>query len=122
MKFKYTIKDNIMVITFDGNFIGEENGPEIIEVINNQINNGIKLCAVDVSKIKIIHSSGIGILITILIKFRNKSGEVILINPSNQVRKFLVITKLDTIFNIAEDMQQAINQLNNNLSIKKNNE
>ena len=113
MKFNYKSEGNIMIIDFDGDLIGEENGPDIIEVVNNQISEGKTKCAVDISKVKYINSSGIGVLITILTKFRNKSGEVILINPSDHVKKLLVITKLNAIFNIADNMQQAMTQLNN---------
>lgn len=111
MKFNYVTEENIMVINFEGDLIGEENGPEIIEAVNDRINDGIKLCAVDISNVRYINSSGIGVLITILTKFRNKNGEVILINPSDHVRKLLVITKLNAIFNISETMQEAKSNL-----------
>ncbi len=111
MKFNHKVEGNIMTIAFDGDLIGEENGPEIIEIVNNTINDGISLCAVDISKVRYINSSGIGVLITILTKFRNKKGEVVLINPSEHVKKLLVITKLNAIFNIADDMKEAIGVL-----------
>lgn len=112
MKFNYKTEEDMMVITFDGDLIGEENGPEIIEAVNDQINNGLKLCVVNISKVRYINSSGIGVLITILTKFRNKDGEVVLINPSDHVKKLLVITKLNAIFTIADDLEQAKSKLN----------
>jgi anti-sigma B factor antagonist len=70
---------------------------------------------VDIAKIRFINSSGIGVLITILTKFRNKGGEVVLVKPSEQLKKLLIITKLNSIFTVVEDKEAAINQLKNNL-------
>ena len=94
MKFNHSINDGLVVIEFAGDLIGEENGPEIIEVVNDALNENNTLCAIDISQVRYINSSGIGVLITILTKFRNKGGEVVLINPSEHVKKLLVITKL----------------------------
>ena len=42
-------------------------------------------------------------LVSLLTKFRNRGGELVLINPSEHMRKLLIITKLNAIFTIAED-------------------
>ena len=65
----------------------------------------------DISNVRYINSSGIGVLITILTKFRNKGGEVVLIKPSEQVKKLLIITKLNAIFNVVEKKEEAIERL-----------
>ena len=107
MKFSFEVVDDAMVIMFDGDLIGEENGPEIVEAIAETIESGVVKCIIDISKVRYINSSGIGVLITILTKFRNKGGEVVLVNPSDQVRKLLVITKLNNIFTIVEHAEEA---------------
>lgn len=60
---------------------------------------------------RFINSTGIGVLVSILTKFRNQRGELVLINSSEYTRKLLVITKLDTIFIIAADDVSAAEQL-----------
>ena len=70
-------------------------------------------CAIDLSEVRYMNSSGIGVLITILTKFRNKGGEVVLIKPSDQIRKLLVITKLNAIFTIVESEEEAKTKLTN---------
>jgi len=47
------------------------------------------------------------VLITILTKFRNKGGEVFLMKPSETVQKLLVITKLNAIFNVIQNEEEA---------------
>jgi len=111
MKHSYKINGDILELKFSGDLIGENNGPVIIELINDIINKGVKLCSVDIAEVRYINSSGIGVLITILTKFRNKDGEVVLINPSEQVKKLLIITKLNAIFNIVDSQPEANEKL-----------
>ncbi len=89
MKYQYDIEDSILTLTLDGDLIGENRGPELMELANEQVNNDVKHCAIDISEVRFINSSGIGVLITLLTKFRNVDGEVVLINPSEQVKKLL---------------------------------
>lgn len=112
MKFDFELQDDLIIISFDGDLIGEENGPSILEVVNKNIQEGVIKCAIDISKVRYINSSGIGVLITILTKFRNKEGEVVLVNPSDQVKKLLVITKLNNIFTIEDDLEAVRKVLN----------
>jgi len=111
MNYKHVIKDQILELIFNGDLIGENNGPAIIELVNDIISRDIKLCLVDISDVRYVNSSGIGVLITVLTKFRNKGGEVILINPSEQVKKLLIITKLNAIFNVVDSREEAISKL-----------
>jgi anti-sigma B factor antagonist len=114
MKFKHEIKEGkILLLTLSGDLIGEDNGASILELATDQIKNNIRYCIVDISNIRYINSSGIGVLITILTKFRNKGGEVYLVKPSENVKKLLIITKLNAIFNVAENEETAIKGLLN---------
>jgi anti-sigma B factor antagonist len=111
MKYENNTSDGILEFVFAGDLIGENHGPELMEIAQNEIGNGIRLCMIDISEVRYINSSGIGVLITILTKFRNKDGEVILINPSEQVKKLLIITKLHAIFNIVDSREEAVQSL-----------
>jgi anti-sigma B factor antagonist len=113
MDFKHEIVNNkILIIRMSGDLIGENNGPELIQLINGKIEEGFFHCAVDLSDVRYMNSSGIGILITLLTKFRNHEGEMALIRPSDNIRKLLIITKLNKIFSISETREEAIRVLN----------
>lgn len=112
MKYSHKIEDSILKLMLKGDLIGEDSGVDLIELVNDQIQKDIKLCIIDISELRYINSSGIGVLITILTKFRNKGGEVCLLKPSESVQKLLIITKLNAIFTIAEDENQAKELLN----------
>jgi anti-sigma B factor antagonist len=102
MNFSHEIRNGKLIIGLSGDLIGEDNGTAIIEVVNNAIQEKVLSCIVDISNLRYINSSGIGVLITILTKFRNKGGEVYLMKPSESVQKLLVITKLNAIFQIIQ--------------------
>ncbi|HEY8400264.1 MAG TPA: STAS domain-containing protein [Cytophagaceae bacterium] len=111
MKFDSSIKDNVLKIQLQGDLIGENSGLELVDFVNDKINDSVVLCAIDLSGVRYMNSSGIGVLITLLTKFRNKGGEVVLINPSDQIKKLLIITKLNSIFSIVDSEEEAISTL-----------
>ncbi len=113
MKYQYDIEDSVCILTLKGDLIGENRGPELMELANEQVNNDIIHCAIDISEVRFINSSGIGVLISLLTKFRNVDGEVVLINPSDQVKKLLIITKLNAIFTIVDSKDEAFLELKN---------
>ena len=111
MDFKQEVKDGIIHLHLSGDLIGENNGPGILEALNDQINEGYYKAIIDISEVRYMNSSGIGVLITVLTRLRNKGGEVVLLNPSEQVKKLLVITKLNNIFNIYDNVDEAVSHL-----------
>jgi anti-sigma B factor antagonist len=113
MKFEQKIQNGIFTIQLSGDLIGENSGTNLLDAVNNALQGNILTCVIDISELRYINSSGIGVLITILTKFRNKNGEVYLMNPSENVKKLLVITKLNAIFQIVqseEEVQKLINK------------
>ena len=82
MKYNTTIKENILFLHLEGDLIGESNGLELMDLVSDKLNESVSRCAIDLALVRYMNSSGIGVLITLLTKFRNKGGELILINPS----------------------------------------
>ncbi len=111
MKYTQEVSDNILKLNFSGDLIGENNGPELVELANDVIANGTNHCLLDIANVRYINSSGIGVLITLLTKFRNKGGDLYLINPSDHVNKLLIMTKLQAIFNIAGSEEEVLQKI-----------
>ncbi len=108
MVFNYETKENTLIIRLSGDLIGEDTGMTVLEKVNSSIHDKVIKCIIDISELRYINSSGIGVLITILTKFRNKGGEVYLLKPSESVQKLLVITKLNAIFHIIQTEEEAL--------------
>lgn len=111
MKLESTVTEDIVYVRLQGDLIGSPDTQQLIELVNNSINETKLLCAVDLSQVRFINSSGIGVLVSLLTKFRNRGGEMVLINPSDQIRKLLIITKLNNIFTITETDKAAAEML-----------
>src|SRR3954471_12730221 len=108
MTFEKEVKDNALIIRLSGDLIGEDNGVNILQVVSDSIQQNVLTCIIDISRLRYINSSGIGVLITVLTKFRNKGGEVYLMRPSENVKKLLVITKLNAIFQIIQSESEVV--------------
>ena len=108
MNFAQEIKSNTLVLRISGDLIGEDNGVSLIDAVSDALSHKVPACIIDISELRYINSSGIGVLITILTKFRNKGGDVYLMKPSENVKKLLVITKLNAIFQVVQSEEEAI--------------
>ncbi|MDX2305173.1 MAG: STAS domain-containing protein [Microscillaceae bacterium] len=106
------IAENILLIEFFGNLIKDDHA-ENLQQVEEYLLGGIRLCIANLSNATYINSAGISLLVRILTKFRSKNGEMILIKPSENIYKLLIITKLIAIFTIAQDQEEAIKILKN---------
>lgn len=108
MNFGQEIKSNTLILRISGDLIGEDTGARLIDAVSDALSHKVAACIIDISELRYINSSGIGVLITILTKFRNKGGDVYLMKPSDNVKKLLVITKLNAIFQVVQSEEEAI--------------
>lgn len=63
---------------------------------------------VDFSKINYIDSTGIGELVGYLGRFQDASRKLILVNPSERIRKLLEVARLLELFPIYETVDEAV--------------
>ena len=63
---------------------------------------------IDLSKINYIDSTGIGELVGYLGRFRDRDRKLILINPSERIRRLLAVAQLDTLFPTYDDVPSAV--------------
>lgn len=112
MKLENKINGNALFITIDGDLIGENSGAEIVGLVSDSLNDKVNSCTLNLTNVRYMNSSGIGVLITLLTKISNKGGKFILISPSEQVQKLLQITKLADVFQIVKSEEEAITSIN----------
>jgi anti-sigma B factor antagonist len=108
MTYTSEVKNSTLIIRLSGDLIGENGGTGVMTVVSDALQQNIKNSIIDIAGLRYINSSGIGVLITILTKFRNRGGEVYLLNPSESVKKLLVITKLNAIFQVIQSEEEVI--------------
>lgn len=112
MKLNFSQKKDTKAhyIFMEGDLIGDEVGPRIVELISDSLLEGAKMVVIDLEKVRYISSSGLGLLITLLTKMRNAGGELVLTAPSEHVKKLLLITKLNGIFKVLDSIEELASQ------------
>ena len=85
----------------------------IFHNFQSSIEEGIKQFIVDLSKLSIINSVGINLLLRILKKVQQVSGQLLLTNASAQVLHLLNITKLTNVFTIKNSVEEAMDTIEN---------
>ena len=106
-----TVQNGILFIRLEGDLIGSPDTDQLLQSINIHLGEEVNQCAIDLSEIRYINSTGIGVLVSLLTKFRSRGGELVLINPADHPKKMLAVTKLNNIFTVAADEASARQQL-----------
>ena len=106
-----TLTDGVLYISVVGDLIGPPDTQPLLDAVNQHIEEAITNCAIDLSEVRYINSTGIGTLVSLLTKFRSRGGELVLINPADHPRKMLALTKLNNIFTVTADQAAARQQL-----------
>lgn len=63
---------------------------------------------IDLAKINYIDSTGIGELVGYLGRFRDLDRKLILVNPSERIRRLLHVAQLDTLFPTFDSLEAAL--------------
>lgn len=109
MSFSFNIikEEGYIHVALEGNLISKQQVEGLINEIDFFNNEGINKVIIDLSKMQYMNSTGLSILINIFTKTRSKGGEVIITNIPEKINKLLVITKLNSIFNIEDSVEDA---------------
>jgi anti-sigma B factor antagonist len=108
MKVSIDEKFNAAVIELKGNLIGGDNAQLFRDKIYDLIKQNKQNIIVDMSDVKFVNSSGIGILISGFTTVKNAGGDLKLASISDKVQGVLGITKLNQIFSIYNSVDDAV--------------
>lgn len=111
---KNEIKNGVLVISLEGNLLGENTNGPVMDLLKTNLDAGNKKVLINLSDMKFINSTGLGMLMTALSKTRNAGGELALCALPEQMKKLLQITKLESLFPVQADEAAAITFLNSN--------
>ena len=97
----------VTVVKVEGQLI-VGNRQELKELVFAALDNGERRILIDFSQTGYIDSSGLGALVSISKRVREAGGELRLSGLNEDLRSLFELTKLDTLFAIAETPQQAL--------------
>ena len=97
----------VLIVEVEGQLI-LGNRQELKATIQQALDNGERKLLVDFAKTGYIDSSGLGALVSISKKVREQGGELRLSGLNEDLRSLFELTKLDTLFAIADSSAQAL--------------
>jgi anti-sigma B factor antagonist len=100
-------QSGVAVVQVEGQLV-VGNRQELKDLVQAALDKGERRMLIDFSRTGYIDSSGLGALVSISRKIREAGGELRLSGLNEDLRSLFELTKLDTLFAIAETPQQAL--------------
>jgi anti-sigma B factor antagonist len=100
--------DGFTLLNVEGVIKLGESAQFFAQTLERTLSDDLGHVIIDFSKINFIDSTGIGELVGYLGRFRNSKRELILVNPSERIRKLLQVARLDTLFPTYDSVEAAI--------------
>jgi anti-sigma B factor antagonist len=88
--------------------MGGEDTKNFNETLHKLIEEDKKNVIIDVSHVKFMNSSGLGMLIGGLTTVKKSEGRLILAGVTEKIESLLIITKLITIFETSDSVDDAV--------------
>ncbi|MCA9739109.1 MAG: STAS domain-containing protein [Gemmatimonadota bacterium] len=110
MAFTVSREGEITVVDVEGQLI-VGNRQELKQRVLEELEKGEKTFVIDFSNTGYIDSSGLGVLVSLSKKIREQGGELRLAGLNEDLRTLFELTKLDTLFVIADSRSEALQGL-----------
>lgn len=107
MAYTFSEQRGIQILEID-NLLNPLDNQAIIQVIEDKIKAGVAEFVIDLGQMDFMNSTGLTFLISILTRARNAGGDVAIINLSDNIKKILLITRLNSAFSIYESLENAL--------------
>ena len=103
-----SVREDIAILTLKGRLtLGESN--LVRERISQLSAAGRNKVVVDLSGVDYIDSTGLGILVICFTSLKKQGGALKLVNPNKRNIELLLLTKLHTVFEVFNEVQDAVN-------------
>jgi anti-sigma B factor antagonist len=107
MGFSVVKENGVTVVDVEGQLI-VGNRQELKAKVLEELEGGERKFAIDFSQTGYIDSSGLGVLVSLSKKIREQGGELRLSSLNEDLRTLFELTKLDTLFRIADSREEAL--------------
>ena len=107
MSFTIHRQSDVLVVDVEGQLI-VGNRQELKQKVLDELERGERKFLIDFSQTGYIDSSGLGVLVSLSKKIREQGGELRLSSLNEDLRTLFELTKLDTLFRIADSKDKAL--------------
>jgi anti-sigma B factor antagonist len=108
MNLKTTEENGVTVLTLTGDLVIGEPEATFKKTVMRLLEEGKVRLLVDLEGVGFLDSSGLGALVRALTNSQKEGGQTKLVHAGPQIRKLLEMTKLDSVFELHDDLQAAV--------------
>jgi anti-sigma B factor antagonist len=112
MKLTTREENGIVIFEMSGKIMGGEDETVFYGTLQKMINLNKTNFIIDLAGVEWINSLGLGLLISGLTTARNHNGVLRLARVAEKVNSLLVLTKLITVFETYDSIEEALNSFN----------
>ena len=102
------VRDGVRVVELSGDLKGPDSSAQLRARLKEVLEKGDTQVVLDLARLSFVDSAGLGSLVAGLTTARNQGGNVKLARAPKQFREQLIITKLVTIFEVFDSVEQAL--------------
>ena len=110
--YKPSKQGTIKSYHFYGELIDRGQAASLLEEIEEGIEKNENKILLNLADLKYLNSSGLNVIINILTKARKAGGDLAICNVNKKITELLVITKLNSVFNVCDSEKKGIEILN----------
>jgi anti-sigma B factor antagonist len=97
----------VVIVEIEGQLI-VSNRQELKQRVLDEAEGGARKVLVDFARTGYIDSAGLGVLVSLAKRLRELGGDIRLANLNDDLRTLFELTKLDTLFQIADTREHAL--------------
>ena len=103
-------KEKYVIISIEGE-VDTYTSPKVKSDIIKEIEEYNNII-ISMEKVKFIDSTGLGVLIGVLKKIKEKDGKMVIVSPNTYINQIFEITGLYKVFKIVNSLNEAVDFLN----------
>ncbi len=111
--------EGVILLDLNGRLVAGENVAALREKITELVTSGKVNAVLNLQHVDYIDSSGLGAMVMCFTSIRRAEGKLKLLNLTRRNVELLVLTKLETVFEVFDEEQQAINSFFPNREIRR---
>lgn len=108
MKIKRREVDGVTILDISGEMYGGPENMKLVDVVSDLAKEKKLDLIINLSNVKWIASTGLGILVSARSRFSKEGGVMRLCQPNDRVLGILQVTRLNLIFDVYDNEQQAL--------------
>jgi anti-sigma B factor antagonist len=105
LEIKQITHDNCTELCLSGKGLSNEDFTPLSELTSQQIENHSPNFILNLENLDLINSLGLNSFIKLFTKSRNSGGDLYIVNISDKINQVLLLTKLNTVLNIATSLE-----------------